>query len=368
MQRTGLFLVLGALVVSGSLVTPVQKVVDLMQKMVAKGKSEMEEESTQHATYVKFCEDTTVEKGRAISEATEQISFLTARIEKAASEADQMATEIVEHQKVIDSTSAEKTKADEIREKEAADFAATLKDYTDSLTAIGRAKTTLTTGNREQVSLVQLQDVYSSKKKISPTEASTYLDAFLKGAAGDEKLQPTDSSRSLESFLSEDEVPAVPQASGYESKSGGIMGLLDKMADQFKTERNSLRMDELKKKNAHATVVAALETESKDATSDLSRKEAQKASVMQDKALDESELSETQSALDTDTKYKKDLEMDWKKKTAEFNARQKLRSEELEAVGKAIDIISGGAVAGSAEKHLPSLMQGQALAVMARSL
>merc|ERR1719409_1688892 len=44
-------------------------------------------------------------------------------------------------------------------------------------------------------------------------------------------------------------------------------------------------------------------------------------------------------------------------KASDFESRQTLRAEEIEAIEKAIEIISGAAVQGNAEKHLPGLMQ-----------
>ena len=55
--------------------------------------------------------------------------------------------------------------------------------------------------------------------------------------------------------------------------------------------------------------------------------------------------------------YSADLATQCTLKSEAFEARQKTRAEELEAIEKAIEIISGGAVKGSAEKHLPSLVQ-----------
>ena len=43
-----------------------------------------------------------------------------------------------------------------------------------------------------------------------------------------------------------------------------------------------------------------------------------------------------------------------KRKASDFKSRQQLRAEELEAVSKAIQIVSRGAVDGSADKHLHS--------------
>merc|ERR1719235_507878 len=55
--------------------------------------------------------------------------------------------------------------------------------------------------------------------------------------------------------------------------------------------------------------------------------------------------------------YLADLTTQCTLKSEAFEGRQKMRAEELEAISKAIEIISGSAVKGSAEKHLPTLVQ-----------
>jgi uncharacterized coiled-coil DUF342 family protein len=47
------------------------------------------------------------------------------------------------------------------------------------------------------------------------------------------------------------------------------------------------------------------------------------------------------------------------KKTADFKSRQELRAGEIEAISKAMEIISSQTVAGAGEKYLPSLIQMQ---------
>jgi len=338
-------------------VTPVQKVVSMMEKMLDKGKAEMDAEKQSYVEYEKFCEKTTTEKARAISEAEERSAALGAAIDKASSDVDQLGAEIEEHGQIIDKTSAEKTEASSVREKEAADFAETLKDYVDSITAIGKAMTVL----KEQPStrpqaLLQLQ-----QRKLSPREASDYLNAFLHGVEPERRKGQAQMALVAEARDSE----LQPAAAGYEFQSGGVISLLENLEDQFKEERNTLKMEELKKKNAFKTLVAGLDSENSDASKDKERKLQEKASIAEQKAKDESELAETQATLAEDTKYKKDLEMSWRQKAAEFKSRQKLRAEELEAISKATEIISGSAVAGNAEKHLPKLLQtGSALAAV----
>merc|ERR1719436_440925 len=75
-------------------VTPVQKVIELMEGMLAKGKAEKHDEQVQFAAYKQFCDDTTVDKKRAIAEANEKIDKLKADIEKFTATAARLTKEI----------------------------------------------------------------------------------------------------------------------------------------------------------------------------------------------------------------------------------------------------------------------------------
>jgi len=70
-------------------------------------------------------------------------------------------------------------------------------------------------------------------------------------------------------------------------------------------------------------------------------------------------MGDTADAMAADTKYLQDLTATCEEKSAAFESRQQLRAEELEAIAKAIEIVSSGAVSGNADKHLPSLVQKQ---------
>merc|ERR1719329_36670 len=57
--------------------------------------------------------------------------------------------------------------------------------------------------------------------------------------------------------------------------------------------------------------------------------------------------------------YLADLSATCEQKAGDFEQRQKLRADELEAIEKAMEIVGGEAVSGNADKHLPSLVQTQ---------
>eukprot|EP00933_Yihiella_yeosuensis_P037121 TRINITY_DN30_c0_g1_i1.p1 TRINITY_DN30_c0_g1~~TRINITY_DN30_c0_g1_i1.p1 ORF type:complete len:650 (-),score=254.03 TRINITY_DN30_c0_g1_i1:52-2001(-) len=325
---------------SKSEVTPVQKVIQMMQEMVEKGNAEIKAEQEEFAENKEFCEVTSLNKTRTIQEATEKMGVLGAEIEKAASDADDLATQIEGHQATIDSSTQELDQATKVREEEATDFAATLKDYTESLTAIEKATKVLSqqpkTRAQTEVAFVQLSALRSMK--AFPEDAKTSLDAFIQ--------QPM-------------------AANGYEFQSGGVIGLLKKLKLQFVEERDALQRDELGKKTAYTTLKTGLDNEIAQATKERDEKSATKGERLEAKATAEGDLQETTAARDADQKYLNDLTLSCRKKAEEYEQSQTMRKEEMEAVGKAIEIISGGAVSGAADTHLPSFLQTAATALAA---
>lgn len=93
------------------------------------------------------------------------------------------------------------------------------------------------------------------------------------------------------------------------------------------------------------------------ANQDRDEKSELKAKTAEAKATAEGNLEDTTATRDADQKYLDDLNAVCAQKASDFEARQQLRAEELEAVEKAIEIISSTAVSGSAAKHLPGMLQ-----------
>merc|ERR1719382_1686504 len=127
--------------VSGSAaeVTPVQKVIELMQGMLNKAKAEKHDEQVQFAAYKQFCDDTTVEKQRAIKEANERIEVLKADIEKYIADVKMLTKEIAGHDEDIAVWNGDKKAATKVRAMEKADYDAMHKDYSESVSALERA-------------------------------------------------------------------------------------------------------------------------------------------------------------------------------------------------------------------------------------
>merc|ERR1719486_777585 len=335
---------LSAHVVDASEVTPVQKVLQLMQGMLEQGKKEKHDEQVQFAAYKQFCDDTTVEKQRAIAEANEHIEVLKADIQKYTADAAQLTKEIAELDEDISIWNGDIKAATNVREIEKADYDATHKDYSESVDALQRAIAVLKkqAHDRKQASFVQV----SALKELSliPADAKKAIDLFL-----------------MQDGIQEPEGLAVsaPEANAYEFQSSGVVEMLEKLLDKFIDERTTLEKEERNSVHAYEMLMQDLMAQIAQATQDRDEKAEAKATTLQHKADAEGDLKDTTSTRDADSKYLADLTATCEQKASDFESRQQLRADEIVAIEKAIEIISSGAVKGNAAKHLPTFVQSK---------
>merc|ERR1719399_1129686 len=169
------------------------------------------------------------------------------------------------------------------------------------------------------------------------------------------------------SFLQQNPDPAstyeAPEANAYESQSGGIIDMLEKLKKQFSDQKLKLEEDEMNAQYAFESIIQELTDNIENAEAEIARRSKVKAEREQDKADAEADLAQTTADRDEDQKYLDDLTALCAQKRADFEKRQELRQGELDAIQKAIDIIGSAAVAGAADKHLPSLMQNAGVAM-----
>jgi hypothetical protein len=139
--------------------------------------------------------------------------------------------------------------------------------------------------------------------------------------------------------------------------------MLEKLLDKFIDERTTLEKEEMNSRQAFEMLMQDLNAQKDQATRDRDEKSESKAGKLQAKADAEGDLGDTTSTMEADKKYLSDTTATCEEKASAFESRQQLRAEEIEAIEKAIEIVSSGAVSGSADKHLPAMVQkGSSLA------
>merc|ERR1740130_2087392 len=212
-------------------VTPVQKVIQLMEGMLAKGQKEKHDEQVQFASYKQFCDDTSVEKTRAIKEADERIEVLKADIGSYTAKAAKLTKEIAGLDEDIAVWEGDIKAATNVREIEKNDYDALHKDYSESVDALERAIAVLKkqTGDKKQASLLQVAAL--QQLSLIPEEAKKAIDAFVQEDAEALDL-------------------AAPEANAYEFQSNGVVEMLSKLLDKFIDERTTLEKEEMNSKHA----------------------------------------------------------------------------------------------------------------------
>jgi uncharacterized protein YoxC len=330
-------------------VTPIEKVLSLMNDMVDKGVKAKQDEEVKFSAFDQWCTNTVGAKQRAIDKQTDEIDALNAEIEQCAADIRSLTDRIQELDEDVGRWKKDQKAATAVREKEAADFKATVTDYTESLTALAGAIATLKGQSHDRAQADFVQSLIQVRSMpLVPVETKRALTMFLQQPVAD----------SVPDAMPDDRLSyEAPEANAYEFQSGGVVDMLTKLEDEFKTKKADLEEEELKAQHAFAQIIQQLSDNIENADHEISKKTTKRAETEQAKADAEGDLAATMAERDEERTYKADTEALCALKTSDFHARQKLRAEELEAIKKAIEIISSGAVAGSGEKHLPALLQ-----------
>jgi len=311
-----------------SKVTPIQKVLQMMAEALAKGKKEKNEEEVEFAKFKRFCEDVLSDKAQAIEEAAKKIEQLNADILKAESDAKVLGDEIDGHNADVAQWEADLESATELRESEKTDYDAAHKDYSESIDAIGRAIVALKKQKDVPQSLLQIQAV----TRIPQATRAT-IQSFIALAA------------------------SAPEPNAYENQSGGIIEMLEKLLTKFEDELFALEKAEMNAKANFDMLSQKLTSDIKDGNADIKSKTAAKAGRQSDAADAKGDLDTTTAGKVEDEKTLSDTKAECYSKSDEYEKNQVVRAGEIKAIEKAMEILQSDAVSGSAEKHLPSLVQ-----------
>merc|ERR1719245_321744 len=110
--------------------------------------------------------------------------------------------------------------------------------------------------------------------------------------------------------------------------------MLEKLLDNFVDEKRSLEKDESNARHNYEMVMQTLTDQIENATSESSDRSSTKAKREADAAEAKGDLADTTAVRDEDQKYLDDLNAECQQKSIDFENRQKLRGEELDAIAQ----------------------------------
>jgi len=311
-------------------VTPVEKVLTMMTEMKTKGEAMMGEEAKTYATYKEWVSDTARELGFEIKTANSDIEKLTAQAEKADSEVAKLGASLKQQQADLAATEGEKQDATDIRNSQNAEYKKTSTDYSESVDALERAIQTM------------------QSKNYDVPEAAAFLQSQAAAKPGMRRV--------LAAFLqvtqAEEVAKGGPAVAAYEFQSGGIVELLEKFLKKFKGELEEVETEESNQSKNHDLMMINLANTIDDFNSEIAEDSQLKSKRKRESAQAKNSLASTTKELAEDQKTLADMKATYAAKADQYKANQEVRKQELEAIGKAIEIISDPSVSGSYSEHV----------------
>jgi hypothetical protein len=314
-------------------VTPLQKLVEMLSEMTAKGKAEKQAEQVEFAKFDEWCDGLIKEKTKSISDAAVQMEELEAVIQKETTDAAVLAEEIKELEAKIAKAEAELASATSVRGKEKADYDAQHKDLSESISACDRAISVLKSrGADVPQSLAQVQ-----ASRFIPAEAKAVIKSFIS--------------------LSTEEMSAAPEANAYEFQSGGVVSLLEKLRKDFRAQLTVVEKEEMAAKGNFQVLKQQLTDDIEFDNKEVGQKTERKAAALELAASSKADLATTTASKKEDEKVLSETKGECALRSQEFEDNQVTRAEEIRAIETAVGILSSGSVKGNADTYLPTLVQ-----------
>merc|ERR1719313_2679910 len=126
----------------------------------------------------------------------------------------------------------------------------------------------------------------------------------------------------------------------YAPQSGEIFGILKQMKESFESNLSSSQKEELANQKAYEDLKAAKEEEIAAGQSQVETKTQELATTDEKLANAKQDVEDTRASLSADEKFLMNLKETCQMTDQEWEERQKTRQLEIEAVSKALAILS----------------------------
>jgi len=318
-------------------VTPVEKVVKLLEDIKTEVEGEGVKEATAYDSFACFCRDQTATKSFGIQSGKDNIDTLSADIEQNTALRAKKTTDLKDRQAGQEQMTADLKATTEQCAKDQAEYEATEADLAKALRGLSNAIKAL-----EDAKPAALLALRSSVVKSMDLAASLKLPSA--GRRGD-----------VSAFLQEANAvdPADPT---YKYHSHGILETLNTLKNEF-TEKKTQVDDEWAKTKATCDSTKASLTDKLGKNSDAMKTLTSEISTLKGKiASDRTDLVNAESMLKDDQLYLKDLTERCEVRAKDWDQRSQLRADELQALSGALTVLKNNVSAADTNVNLRAFL------------
>jgi len=311
-------------------VNPVEKVTELLEKLQAEIEEEGKKEAKAYDDFACFCKEQADNKQYAIEKFIEQENVLKAKIEDKSAKKAVLDEEVVELKKEIETLEGEQQEASEVRADQHGAYA----DRSSALaTAIDRMQRAIAALRASKDQMVDSHDGY--------TLLSKYEDTIKRGIALADSMHIVHNGEKLLSMLAQ---PGKPHAYSYHSNE--VIATLESLLKNFKQKATQVDNEERETKQTHEMAAGARANIIKKKEKSKTEKMDMSAELDMQLNQHQTELQQTEDAHAADQNFLDDLTVKCETKAKDFDQRSNSRSNELQAIAKALELLKGD-VAGN---------------------
>jgi len=317
-------------------VSPVQKVIQLLDELKVKVENDLANEAAGMEEYTNWCDEEANTKEDAITSSKRTIQDLQATIEDSHATIQSLTSEIDELTGKISTSESDLSKATSIRDNEHKDFQAAEKELVETVDSLERSTSVL-------------------KKNLGFLQTGKVAKEFGALANGLSKIVEASwvniqQKEAINSFLQsqtqtdDEDLEYQPQAatSSYQSQSSGIIDTIVDMQEKAEESLSSTRKNEMESAHAYTMLKQGLEDEIAVMKKQLGDSTLTRSTTEEELHAAEAGLTETQATLKADAEYLEQLKQSCATKASQWSNRQKNAGEETAAIEKAKGILSDG--------------------------
>eukprot|EP00927_Polykrikos_kofoidii_P034074 TRINITY_DN2890_c0_g2_i1.p1 TRINITY_DN2890_c0_g2~~TRINITY_DN2890_c0_g2_i1.p1 ORF type:complete len:697 (+),score=158.05 TRINITY_DN2890_c0_g2_i1:72-2162(+) len=324
-----------AKVASGSTVTPVAKVIKLLEVLKKEVEDDGSSEASTYDTFACFCKDTTKTRSDSILAGQDTIDSEAATIAEKTALRTTKLSEISKTKAIHETKTKDLSDANVVFETERATWAANDVDLSKAIKSLENAVKAL-----HDKASAQLLTLRSSVTKSMALATALNISSAPRRKA-------------MQTLLQSKVDPANPQ---YTFHSQGIIDTLNELLKDFRERKSIADTEWGKTKSAHEGTIAGLEQELKTNSDAMDKLKEDVPSLEGEIATSREALVTAQSALKEDQTYLKDLTKQCEARAETWDQSAKLRSEEVTALTQAIDILTNRVSAKDAEVNQRALL------------
>lgn len=323
-----------ALLAAASADSTVSKVVDLLVELKGKVQADLDAEAELMAEYSTWCDDEKTTTSYSIKDEKRELGEYEAAVEGNGAKVEKFSSEVAELGPAIAGKESELAEAKAVRADENKSFLGKEKELVESEDMLRRAygilKRSMTGGMSLSQGGEKMKEVV---KALGVIVGASWIDnskaAKLKAFVDDDDLQMSLAQQ-------------APQAKmvTYDSKSGGILSIIDDLREEVVENLRKSRNAETSSRHAFELLAQSLNNEVSTLSGMLAEAEQNQGAAAEALGAAKGDVKTTSEALAADQAHLHQVSNDCSAKAAEWAARQAEAKDEMAALQEATEVLS----------------------------